>query len=421
MESKRSVSHQEISHQGISYEGIIVKKFGGTSVGSLERIEAVAERVIEDKMRGEKPIIVASAMSGETNRLVRLANELNPYYRGPAYDMLLASGEQVSISLLTMALEKRGVRAEPLLAHQIGIQTDALFSKARIHSVDTKRLLRYVDEGIIPVVAGFQGITEEARITTLGRGGSDTTAVALAAALGSDQCEIYTDVPAVFSADPRLVSRAREIGKLSFEEMMEMASLGSKVLHFRCVEIAAKYKVKIHLRSTFEKRSGTWILGEDQMLENPVVSSVTHDAQTAVIKLFPVPAGTGFLAHLFNELAERGIVVDIITQSQNEKGQRLAFSISEDDLLQAEKTIKELVKGEVEITVMKDMAKVSVIGVGMKNHPGVAARFFQVLSQDDVEVHLVTTSDIKISAVITREDLKKSAEKLHSEFNLDKK
>ncbi len=398
---------------------IVIKKFGGTSVGSLERIGHVADRVIEDQATGQLPIIVASAMSGETNRLVRMATDIDPYYRGPAYDMLLASGEQVAISLLAMALEKRGAKAAPLLAHQVGIQTDSIFSKARIVSIDTEKLLKYCNLGVIPIVAGFQGVTDDDQITTLGRGGSDTTAVALAAALKARECEIYTDVPAVFSADPRLVPKAREIQKLSFEEMMEMASLGSKVLHFRSVEIAAKYKINIHLRSAFEKREGTWVVEEDGMLENPVVSSVTHDPATVVIRLYPVPEGAKFLANLFTRLAEKNVVVDIITQSHGELGQRLNFSVTEEDFALTELTLREFLKGDAKVEVMRDVAKISVIGVGMKNHPGVAARFFQIFDQQDVPIHLVTTSDIKISAVVDKDNLKRIAEALHKEFDLD--
>lgn len=399
---------------------IVVKKFGGTSVGSIERVEAVADRVLSDMQQGQRPIIVASAMAGETNRLVGLARDVNERYRGPAYDMLLASGEQVSIALLAMALEKRGVKARPLLAYQLGIKTDKIFSKARIQSVDGDKLLSHVENGIVPIVAGFQGVVGE-DITTLGRGGSDTTAIALAAAIGSDHCEIFTDVPAVFTADPRLVAKAREIQFLSFEEMMEMASLGSKVLHFRCVELAAKYNVKIHLRSTFKTREGTWVVPEGVEMENPVVSSVTHDASTAVFKLFPVPNQQGYLAKLFRKLADAGIVVDIITQSQNEEGQRLAFSIPEEDVIPAQDIIKDVLGSDLQVDIMREMAKISTVGVGMKNHPGVAARFFEVLNGLDVPVHLVTTSEIKISAVIDRKNLQDVANKLHTEFDLDAK
>ncbi len=404
----------------------IVKKFGGTSVGSIERIENVAERLIRDLKRGEFPIVVASAMSGETNKLVSLGNQIDPTYRGPAYDMLIASGEQVSVALLSIALHKRGYKAKPLLAYQLGIETDNLYSKARIQHIRTEVIQQLLNENIIPVVAGFQGIDSENNITTLGRGGSDTSAVAIAAALGFDACEIYTDVPAVFSADPRLVPKAKEIPKLSFEEMMEMASLGSKVLHIRSVEIGAKYKVKIHVRSTFEERTGTWIVPEGEIMEQALVSSVTHDPQTAIIKLYPVPTGPEFLANLFGRLAKKGVSIDIITQSEQIEGQRLAFSVTHEDLPLAQTVLNEIlneykISGSTnfEKIILEKMAKVSVIGVGMRNHPGVAARFFKVLSELKVPIHLVTTSEIKISAVIDQEHLSKSAQALHSEFSLD--
>lgn len=404
---------------------ILVKKYGGTSVGSIERIESVADRLVRDISRGEMPIVVASAMSGETNKLIALAERIDPDYRGPAYDMLIASGEQVSISLLAIALQKRGVKTQPLLAYQLGILTDSVHAKARIKDINGDRLLNLVTNGIVPIVAGFQGVDEDDNITTLGRGGSDTTAVALAAAIKAHECEIYTDVPAVFTADPRLVPKAREISRISYDEMMEMAALGSKVLHIRCVEIGAKYNVKIHLRSTFEEREGTWILPEGEVMEQAVVSSVTHDANTAVFKLFPVPAGTRFLAELFKTLAARGVVVDIITQSEADdndpsKGQRLAFSVTKEDVPLTRQVLKEIVKDSVHVNSIENMAKISVVGVGMRNHPGVAARFFQTLANLDVPIHIVTTSEIKISAVIAQADLQKSAIALHTEFSLDK-
>jgi aspartate kinase len=301
----------------------------------------------------------------------------------------------------------------------LGIHTDSIYSKARIKSINGERLLSLVHEAYVPIVAGFQGVDEDDRITTLGRGGSDTTAVAVAAAIGARDCEIYTDVPAVFTADPRLVPRAREIPVLSFEEMMEMASLGSKVLHFRCVELAVKFGVRIHVRSTFEKREGTWVVPEGENMEAPVVSSVTHDASTVVFKLFPVPIGEGFKAELFSKLSDKGIVVDIITQSHNEEGQRLAFSVSEEDAGPTEDLLKRWQGNRLQVEVMKNMAKISTIGVGMRNHPGVAARFFQVLDVQKIPVHLVTTSEIKISAVIDKENLSKAATALHGEFDLD--
>lgn len=400
---------------------IVVKKFGGTSLGSLERIEAVADRIKEDiETKGESPIVVASAMSGETNRLIGLAHQVAPNDRSPAYDMLLASGEQVSIALLSMALHKRGIKARPLLAFQLGIMTDALPSKATIQSIRTKQMQDLVDEKTVPVVAGFQGIDPQENITTLGRGGSDTTAVALAAALGNEVCEIYTDVPAIFTADPRLVPTAQPLKQVYFGEMMEMASLGSKVLHARSVELASKFNVKIHLRSTFEKKEGTWVLPEgDDSMEKPVVTAVTHDPNTSVFKLFPTPDKSEFLGNLFMKLAEKGVVVDIITQSQNPDGQRLAFSVHSDDTAQAQEIIQTNIDASTQVELINDMAKVSVVGVGMQNQFGVAARFFNALAKEDIPIRLVTTSDIKISAVIEKTHLEKAANILHGEFKLE--
>lgn len=399
---------------------VVVKKYGGTSVASVERIQNVARRVIEDSKRGQMPVVVVSAMAGETNRLVQLAKETFSEYRGPSYDMLLASGEQVAVSLLSMAFESMGQPAKPYLAHQLNIRTDSMHSRARIITIDADILHRDIEKGIIPVIAGFQGVDDKGSITTLGRGGSDTTAVAVAAALKLRECEIYTDVPAVYSADPRLVPKAREIQKLSFEEMLEMASLGSKVLHSRSVEIGAKHSVMIHVRSTFENREGTWIVPEGNIMENAVVSSVTHETNTSVITIHPVEKGTQVLSDLFEDLSAQGVVIDIISQSDVVDGQRLSFSVSDDDREQARKIAqKRFPKSEVK--VMDQVAKVTIIGVGMRNHPGVAARFFKTLSRLGVQVHLVTTSEIKVSAVIDREKLTTSAQALHTAFGLDAK
>jgi aspartate kinase len=401
---------------------IVVKKFGGTSVGSIERIENLANRLVKDIATGQKPVVVVSAMSGETNRLIALGEQIDPDYRGPAYDMLIASGEQVSVSLLAIALQKRGVKVQPLLGYQLGIRTDSVHAKARIKEIDGSTLIRYLDAGVVPVVAGFQGVDDEDNITTLGRGGSDTTAVALSAAIrqNSHVCEIYTDVPAVFTADPRLIPKAREIPKISYDEMMEMAALGSKVLHIRCVEIAAKYGIRIHLRSSFEDREGTWITPEGETVEQELVSAVTHDANTAVFKIFPAPPGAGFLSELFQVLGARGVVVDIITQSESTEGQRLAFSVTKEDVPLTRQVLKETVRAGAEVALIENMAKISVVGVGMRNHPGVAARFFKILAQNDIPIHIVTTSEIKISAVIDQKHLATAANSLHTEFNLDK-
>ena len=400
-------------------ERALVKKFGGTSVGSIERIEHVARLIARERERGRWPVVVASAMSGETNRLVALGNQLDADYRGPAYDMLVASGEQVAIALIVIALHKLGVPAKPLLAYQLGIETDSVYSKARILNIRTQELSELLQKGIVPVIAGFQGVDEERNITTLGRGGSDTTAVAVAAALGLPACEIYTDVPAVFSADPRLVPRAREIGKLSFEEMMEMASLGSKVLHVRSVEIGAKHNVRIHVRHTFQEREGTWIVPEGEIVENPVVSAVTHDSATVVFKLQPIPSETMFIAKLFTHLAQKGVSVDIISQSQLEQGYRLAFSVSSEDEPHVRSVLRDFLPAEIKVEALNDVAKISTVGVGMRNHPGVAARFFQVLASAGIQVQLVTTSEIKISAIIARDRLQDAAVALHTEFKLD--
>ncbi len=398
---------------------IFVKKFGGTSVGSIERIEHVANLIHQGIKAGQKPIVVVSAMAGETNRLVRLANDIYPNYRGPAYDALLASGEQVSMSLLAMALEKRGIDTESFLGFQLGIHTDSIFSRARIQSIDSKKLLDCIERRQVPIVAGFQGIDSMYRVTTLGRGGSDTTAVALAAALPGSVCEIFTDVSGVYTSDPRFVKKAKKIKELSFDEMMEMASLGSKVLHFRCVEIAAKYKTPIHVRSAFEDVEGTWILPEDKIMENPVVSAVTNEMETAIIKIFPIPESIHFLADFFSQLSEKEIVVDIISQSIMEEGQRLAFSIPQSDWALASELVKNLSGPQAHIQYMDEMAKVSIIGVGMRNHSGVAARFFSVLAKLKLAPQLVTTSDIKISAVVPEARAQEAVIALHTEFGLD--
>lgn len=399
---------------------IRVKKFGGTSVGSIERIEHVADRLVKAYKAGERFVVVASAMAGETNRLVKLANDIHGGFKGPAYDMLLASGEQVSIALLSLALEKRGLKSLPLLAYQLRISTDSIYSKARIKNIDAQRLIDMVEKNEIPIVAGFQGVDEFDRITTLGRGGSDTTAVALAAALNSTVCEIYTDVEGVYSADPRIVPHAHKIDVLNYDEMMEMAALGSKVLHFRCVEIAAKYQVPIHVLSTFSQNPGTMIQAEvnTMELEAPVVSSVTNDNKVAILQAEPVPNGVDFLAKLFNTLSDREIIVDIIAQAQGLKGQRIAFSISDEDINEGYEVLKNLVPADTTITTYENMAKVSIIGVGMRSHSGVAARFFKVLSEKEVDLKLVTTSDIKMSAVIPRDIVNDMVLALHNEFGL---
>ena len=415
---KKSSAKVVLDTGSAAQPNIMVKKFGGTSVGSIERIEAVADRIVKDYISsGKKQVVAVSAMSGETNRLVKLAQLMHPQYKGLAYDMLLASGEQVSIALLSMALDKRNIKALPLLAHQVGIKTDALFSRARILEIPPDILHQYLEEKDVLLIAGFQGVTGQNKITTLGRGGSDTTAVALAAALKQTSCEIFTDVPKVYTADPRLITNCRQISYLSFEEMMEMSSLGSRVLQSRAVEMAAKFKIKIHVRSTFEEREGTWIVPKEEIMEKPIVSAVAHDMQAVIIKMFPLPRNLDFITNVFNQLADKGISVDVISQSQHQEGQRLAFSINTEDLENTKKTIFKLIDKK-QVIIIEEVAKLSIVGVGMAGHPGVAARFFKVLNKLNMELHLITTSEIKVSAIIDKKHLSTAAKALHEEFNL---
>ncbi|PIU00788.1 MAG: aspartate kinase [Bdellovibrionales bacterium CG10_big_fil_rev_8_21_14_0_10_45_34] len=400
-------------------QSIVVQKFGGTSVGTIERIEALAARIQTSVAKGLKPVVVVSAMSGETNRLVALAGQIDPNYRGISYDMIVASGEQVSVGLLGIALEKRGVQPRLFLGFQLGIRTDSVASRARIEDIRVERLHKALADGCVPVVAGFQGLDSSDQITTLGRGGSDTTAVALAAALELDSCEIYTDVPAVYTSDPRVVPKARPLKSLSFEETLEMASLGAKVLHIRSVEIAAKYGVKIVLKSTFEDAAGTIIGIEELDMEKPVVSSVTFERNVSVFRLYPLKKGIQPLSQIFEGLAKRGIVVDIVNQTTLPEGQRLAFSVSSDDCEEARQIIKKIVPETTNMEVLNPKSKISVVGVGMRNHTGVVETFLKCLESCEAEPHLITTSEIKISAVVESELLEPAARELHSKFGLD--
>ena len=387
-------------------------------MASVKKIKKVAALIEKSLSRGIRPVVVVSAMAGETDKLIRMAYEARGLRQGGlAYDMLVASGEQVSAALLALSLQEKNISATPLLAYQVGIQTDALFSKARIQNIKTTVLKKLLRQGCVPVVAGFQGQNLKGHITTLGRGGSDTTAVALAAALKQKTCEIFTDVPKIYTADPRLLKRALPLPHLSFEEMMEMASQGSRVLHFRSVEIAAKYNIKIHVRSTFKEEEGTWITRKEKTMESQLVSATTHDLNTVIVKLFPIPKGVGFMARLFKALADQSISLDVISQSYNKEGQRLAFSINEEDLRETKNILYHHMEKN-KVYVVKNLAKLSVVGVGMATHPGAAARFFDVLHKVGVNLHLTTTSEIKISAVIDKKHLKAALKAVHKEFHL---
>ena len=425
-------------------KNLIVKKFGGTSVGSIEKISLIAKRLLGDWRSGEHPIVVVSAMSGQTSSLINMAYKVHPFpqEKGTAYDMLLSSGEQISVALLSLALEKQGLKNTPLLAYQVGIQTDSFFSKASIQSIQTTKLERILAQGHIPVVAGFQGVTKNKQITTLGRGGSDLTAVALSCALNLKTCEIFTDVEGVFTADPKLVPQARKQKELSFSEMMEMSYVGSKVMQIRSVELAGKYNINIHVRHAFKKGAGTWITRtkeadmkdsykfksktaktnritrtKEASMEGSVVSAIAHDLNTIVIKLNHLPKGIPFLSDLFRELGNKSVFVDIISHSNIAGSARLSFSIPKTDLKACKGVLKKFVQ-EKDISIIDRVAKISVVGVGMASHSGVAGRFFLTLKKTKAKLYLITTSEIKISAVIDQKDLKKTAIALHKEFKL---
>jgi aspartate kinase len=401
---------------------LIVQKFGGTSVGSLERIQNVAEIVSLEQKKNNQVVVVVSAMAGETNRLVALAQGLDPEPNRLALDMILASGEQVSCGLLAIALEKRGIKALPLLAFQAGIKTNEIFTDARIESIHTELLKKNIDRGVVPIVAGFQGIFEDEDkfeyLTTLGRGGSDTSGVALAAALKADRCDIYTDVAGVYTADPRIVQKAKPIDEISFSEMMELASLGAKVLHMRSVEIAAKYKVPLRVCSTFEpEKKGTYIIGEENMIEAPVVSSITSSLSECLIKMTVKEIDAQFPARILKPLADAHINIDIILRSANNNG-FCTFNLS-CPRSEMNRTL-EILKSYTPSVVLEKAAKLSIVGVGMKTHSGVAAKMFEALEKIDVPIQLITTSEIKVSVVIAEKDLDRSIVALHTVFGLDK-
>lgn len=399
----------------------LVKKFGGTSMGSIKKISMIAARLVRDFKPNQQILIVVSAMAGDTKKLINIAQDLNASaQQKEAYDMLLSSGEQKSVALLSLALEKRGIKTKPLLAHQIGILTNSMVSKASIQSIKIQKLQTLLEAGIWPIVAGFQGVTKDNQITTLGRGGSDLTAVALCCALGIDICEIFTDVEGVFTADPRLVPQAKLQSELTFFEMMEMSYVGSKVMQTRSVELAGKHNIKLHIRHAFKNTTGTWIKKHKELnMENLVISACAHDEDILIVKLKKVPKGLLFLSQVFTKLGKQAIYVDIISHSSILDHTRLSFSISKSDEISCKKILQTFVDKQ-DISIVNKVAKISIIGVGMASHAGVAGRFFSVLKQQNTKLYLVTTSEIKISAVIDKKDLKTTAIALHKEFKLDK-
>ena len=402
--------------------GVIVQKYGGTSVGSIERIRAVAERVRRTRQEGHQVVVVVSAMAGETDRLLGLARAVSATPVAREVDMLLATGEMVSIALVAMTLQELGCQAESFTGPQGGILTDNVHTRARIKHITTARLRRALVAGIVPVVAGFQGVSEADDVTTLGRGGSDLTAVALAAALHAELCEIYTDVDGVYSADPNIVPQARRLARISYDEMLEMARLGAKVLQARSVEFAKKYDVPVVVKSSFSEGSGTLVTRPDQDMEQVIVAGVTADKNQAKITLTRVPDRPGIAAKLFGRIAAADIVVDMIIQNSSEGGLTdISFTVSRSDAQQtlalARQSLADL--GAEEATLQTNIAKVSIVGVGMQSHAGVAARMFEALAAENINILMISTSEIKISCVIEDKYTELTVRVLHEAFQLD--
>lgn len=388
-----------------------VFKFGGTSMGSIERIEHVADLCLKLKPSA----VVVSAMSGETNRLVSLANEISNRIDVPEYDMLVASGEQVSVALLSLALRKRGIIPAPMLAPNAGILTDSQFSRASILKVKGEAIKTAIDKGELPIIAGFQGVTEDGRLTSLGRGGSDTSAVAIAAGIGSKECIIYTDVDGVFTTDPRICKDARIIRTINYEEMLEMASQGSKVLHIRSVQLAAKWGIRLVVRNTFSNDEGTEMSTIDTPIEGEVVSGIATTQNESWIQAGSSKDPKFNLAGVFTSLADKGVNVDIITQSNHEGGIKINFTVAQPDAKLALECLKNDFP-EIHLNMREDVAKISIVGVGMRTHAGVAARMFQTLAKQSIEILLVTTSEIKVGCLIPREKMNQAVQALHKEF-----
>ncbi len=398
---------------------LIVQKYGGTSVGSVERIREVAKRVQSCHRQGHRLVVVVSAMAGETNRLLDLARKVAARPSERESDALVASGEQVSAALLALALQDLGVKASSFLGHQVRISTDSAFGRARIRSINKERLLAALNHGTVAVVAGFQGVDNDDNITTLGRGGSDTTGVALAAALSADLCEIYTDVDGVYTSDPRIVPHARKLDRISFDEMLELSSLGAKVLQIRSVEFAKRYNVPVHVRSSFTDNQGTFVVQEDKPMEDILVSGVAYDRDQAKITLLRVPDRPGLAARLFGPIAGAGIVVDMIIQNASADGTTdLTFTVPRGDFDKALSLVKsqESMIGAHGVATDTNVAKVSIVGLGMRSHAGVAARMFDVLAAEGINIQMISTSEIKISVVVDEKYAELAVRALHDAF-----
>ena len=403
---------------------LIVQKYGGTSVGSIERIEAVADRVAKHHAAGDELIVVVSAMSGETNRLLGLAGEISDAPDPRELDMLVSTGEQVSMALLAMALHKRGIGAISLKGSQVAIKTDSFHSKARIKDIDATRLHSELAEGKVVIVAGFQGVDERGETTTLGRGGSDTSAVALAAAVKAAECQIYTDVDGVYTTDPRVVDGAQCLDSITFEEMLEMASMGSKVLHLRSVEFAGKYGIPLRVLSSFKDGPGTLISvdNEEDLMEAPTIAGIAFNRDEAKLTIVGVPDTPGIAYQILGPIGEANIEVDVILQNVGDEGKTdFTFTVSRNDLSRAETILETHISelGAMEWRSDSKIAKVSVVGVGMRSHAGVAAKMFRALSEVGVNIQMISTSEIKISVIIEEKFLELAVRALHSAFGLD--
>ena len=398
---------------------LLVQKYGGTSVGSIDRIKHVAAKVAAAKRVGRDVVVVVSAMAGETNRLIALAQQISPMPDEREKDVLMATGEQVTVALLSLALKEIGQPARSYLGHQVRIETDSAYGRARILSIDSTKIVQALTASEVVVIAGFQGVDEEDNITTLGRGGSDTSAVALAAFLGAEACEIYTDVEGVFTTDPRICPKAKKLGKISYDEMIELASTGARVLEIRSVEFAKTYKVPVHVRSSFSEVEGTWLVEEDESMTDVLVSGVACDKNEAKITLLRVPDQPGLAAQLFGPIAEAHIVVDMIIQNASEDGTTdMTFTVPKADHQKALAIVEQALpavhaKG---IKVDPDIAKISVVGVGMRTHAGVAATMFQVLAREQINIQMISTSEIKISVVIAAGQADQAVRALHEAF-----
>ncbi|HTO55910.1 MAG TPA: aspartate kinase [Myxococcota bacterium] len=400
---------------------LIVQKYGGTSVAGAERIRNVARRVVDTQKRGNDVVVVVSAMAGVTDQLVALAHEISPSPDPREYDMLVSTGEQQTIALLAMAIQGLGVRARSFTSGQVKVYTDDDHARARIHRIDTTRIRDEIGHGGIAVLPGFQGVTDEGDITTLGRGGSDTSAVAVAAALGADVCEILTDVTGVFTSDPRIVPNARKLARVSYDEMLEMASLGSKVLQIRSVKFGKQFRVPIHVRSTFSDEEGTWVVPESEIMERLVVSGVTYNRAEAKVTIFGVPDVPGIAAKIFGPLSDSGIVVDMIVQNVSTQGHTdMTFTVARGDMKRALALVESVGRelGAAGVKSDSGIAKVSVVGLGMKDHAGVAGKMFSVLSTHNINIQMINTSEIKISVVIDEKFTELACRALHDAFEL---